>query len=125
MEIENVQSMEDAGAWETDGGMGEMSGGGRMGQAAGARRDAEIREFLEVFPEAAKDVDAIPAQVWNEVRSGRTLVGAYARYSGAQARSALAAARQNAAGAARSTGSMRSAGDGAGRRDPFLQGFLS
>lgn len=99
-------------------------------QSADARRQADIREFLEVFPEAAKDAAAIPAQVWEQVKAGRSLVSAYALYRMGQARQEAAAAaereaaqRQNKANAAASAGSMRSAGSGEGSKDPFLQGW--
>lgn len=99
-------------------------------QAADARMQADLREFREIFPAAAADPASIPQEVWAEVRSGRSLVGAYAGYHEAQARAAAeaeeqraAAQRQNAENAARSTGSMRSAGAETASKDPFLEGW--
>lgn len=99
-------------------------------QAADARMQADLREFREVFPEAAADPASIPKEVWAEVRGGRSLVGAYAKYHEAQVRADVeaeeqraAAQRQNAENAARSAGSMRSAGADAASKDPFLEGW--
>lgn len=99
-------------------------------QAADVRMQADLREFREVFPEAAADPASIPQGVWTEVRNGRSLVGAYAKYHEAQAKAdaetaaqRAAAQRQNAENAARSAGSMRSAGADAESKDPFLEGW--
>lgn len=99
-------------------------------QTAEARMAADLREFQEIFPEAARDPGSIPREVWAEVRNGRSLVGAYARYYRGTARRAAeqaanqeAAWRQNRENAVRSVGSMRSAGEDSGARDPFLQGW--
>ena len=90
----------------------EAAAGTGSGGFADAFRQADVREFWETFPEAARNPQSIPPEVWAEVRRGRTLMGAYARYS-----------RQQAAGAACSTGSMRTTESGLGGRDPFLSGF--
>lgn len=98
--------------------------------SAEERRKADIQEFQETFPEAAKDPKAIPPEVWAEVRQGKSLVAAYAKYTVSQALSAqhsaehkAEAASQNQKNAARSAGSMRSAGDSKAGKDPFLDGF--
>lgn len=100
--------------------------------AADARRNADIAEFQKLFPDAAKDPKAIPPEVWASVREGMSLVSAYSRYAVEQARAAQQAAEQKAAAfaqnqrnAARSTGSMQSAGENRAGRDPFLEGFDS
>ena len=100
--------------------------------AANARRNADIAEFQKLFPDAAKDPKAIPPEVWASVRDGMSLVSAYSRYAVEQARAAQQAAEQKAAAfaqnqrnAARSTGSMQSAGENRAGRDPFLEGFDS
>lgn len=100
--------------------------------AAENRRRADIAEFQKTFPEAAKDPNSIPPQVWAEVRGGSSLVAAYARYAVQQARQDAATAKretasvqQNQRNAERSTGSMRSAGDGSKTRDPFGDAFDS
>lgn len=96
-------------------------------QAVEARMQADLREFREVFPEAAKDPASIPREVWEAVRNGRTLVGAYAKYHEAQAAAAQAerasVEERNRQNAALSAGSMRSAGEEAGGKDPFLEGW--
>ena len=98
--------------------------------AADERRMADIQEFQRAFPEAAKDPKSIPQEVWADVRKGMTLVTAYAKYQVAQAniqaeeaRRNAAAVQQNQKNAARSAGSMRSAGADKKVRDPFLEGF--
>ena len=102
-----------------------------MEQAA-SRRQADIQEFQQTFPEAAKDPNSIPPQVWADVRNGSSLVAAYARYAVQQARQDAADAKretasiqQNQRNAERSTGSMRSAGDNSKTRDDFGDAFDS
>lgn len=97
-----------------------------------ARRNAEVREFIAVFPDAARE--EIPPEVWQGVQQGLSLTASYARYANAKAaeqaqadeearQQAEAARKQNAANAARSTGSLRSAGNNHGLKDPFLEGW--
>ena len=100
--------------------------------AAEARRNADIAEFQRLFPDAAKDPKAIPQEVWACVKSGMSLVSAYSKYSVDQANAARQAAEQKAAAyaqnqqnASRSTGSMQSAGETSGRKDPFMEGWDS
>ncbi len=100
--------------------------------AAENRRQADIAEFQKTFPKAAKDPNSIPPQVWAEVRNGSSLVAAYARFNDsrleqelADAKRETAAVQQNQKNAARSTGSMRSAGDGSKTRDDFGDAFDS
>lgn len=96
-------------------------------QAADTRMQADLREFREVFPEAAADPASIPQEVWAEVRSGRTLVAAYAKYhetkAAAEAAERAAVEEKNRQNAARAVGSMRSAGEDGGSKDPFLEGW--
>lgn len=100
--------------------------------AADARRSADIAEFQKLFPDAAKDPKAIPQEVWANVRSGMSLVSAYSKYAVDQANAARQAAEQKAAAseqnrrnADRATGSMQSAGENTGSKDPFLEGWDS
>ena len=100
--------------------------------AADARRNADIAEFQRLFPDAAKDPKAIPQEVWANVRSGMSLVSAYSKYAVDQANAARQAAEQKAAASAqnrrnadRATGSMQSAGENTGSKDPFLEGWDS
>lgn len=97
-----------------------------------ARRSADIAEFQKLFPDAAKDPKTIPQEVWASVRSGMTLVSAYSKYAVDKANADRQAAEQRAAAAAqnqrntaRATGSMQSAGENTGSRDPFLEGWDS
>lgn len=97
-----------------------------------ARRNAEVREFIAVFPDAARE--EIPPEVWQGVQQGLSLTASYARYANAKAaeqaqadeearKQAEAARKQNAANAARSAGSLRSAGNNHAPKDPFLEGW--
>lgn len=97
---------------------------------ARSRRQADIEEFQRTFPEAAKDPNSIPPEVWEKVRNGSTLVGAYASFAVQQARQEAenakretGAIQQNQKNTARSTGSMRSAGDDSRERDDFGDAF--
>lgn len=94
------------------------------------RVNADIQEFISVFPDAARDFQSIPQEVWDAVNGGMSLVAAYARHiqssAAAQAQSAAeqqqrqeAVRQQNARNAAASTGSMRSAGSPT-PQDPLL-----
>lgn len=103
-----------------------------MAQVQRAEAEADIQEFQQTFPEAAKDPNSIPPQVWADVRNGSSLVAAYARYAVQQARQDAADAKrettsvlQNQRNAERSTGSMRSAGDNSKTRDDFGDAFDS
>ena len=98
--------------------------------AAAQRRKADIDEFAREYPDVARNPDAIPKEVWDAVAAGSSLTVAYAKYTAKQAReeaertrSAAQAAQQNIKNAARSTGSMQSAGQNDGGRDPFLEGW--
>lgn len=98
--------------------------------AAAQRRKADIDEFAREYPDVARNPDAIPKEVWDAVAAGSSLTVAYAKYTAKQAReeaertrSAAQAAQQNVKNAARSTGSMQSAGQNAGGRDAFLEGW--
>lgn len=99
---------------------------------ADARRKADIAEFQKTFPDAAKEPDKIPKEVWDGVKSGLSLVAAYAKYQVEKAKADAAAAaketaavKQNQKNAGRSTGSMKSAGEEKRNRDPFLEGWNS
>lgn len=93
---------------------------------------ADIMQFSMAFPEAAASPNGIPKEVWDSVNQGLSLTAAYARYAVNQANAAASQARQqaqtenqNTRNAARSTGSMRSAGEEIQSNDPFLDGWNS
>lgn len=99
-----------------------------------ARVQADIQEFIRVFPDAARDFQNIPKEVWDAVNGGMSLVAAYAYYNNAQANAREqaeeaerarreAVQRQNQKNAANSAGSMKSAGSSHGPKDPFAEGF--
>ena len=110
----------------------------RRAQAAQAMRqqriNADIQEFISVYPNAALDFQSIPQEVWEAVDGGMSLVAAYTKYNNAQSSAAAqnaeeerqrqeVAAQRNARNAAASTGSMKSAGQNHGPKDPFLEGW--
>ena len=93
-------------------------------------RKADIDEFTREYPDAAKDPNKIPQEVWEAVSAGSRLVVAYAKYlakqageAAQQAKAEAAATKQNSRNAQRATGSMQSAGADTGKHDPFLEGF--
>lgn len=99
-----------------------------------ARIAADLAEFGRAFPQvseqAKSDPKAIPDSVWADVRSGMSLTAAYSRYAVAQAEARAQEARtqaetagKNAENAARSTGSMKTAGQDTKSKDPFLEGW--
>ncbi len=102
-----------------------------------AKIQADLREFAKAFPDvydkAKNDPKAIPEAVWSEVNAGRlSLTAAYSRYAVAQAQAAQKAAetaaqtdRKNTENAAKSTGSMKSAGADTASKDPFMEGWNS
>ncbi len=108
--------------------LGTLPFGAQTGESA---MQEDIRNFRMVFPEAAMNPrESIPPQVWQQVDRGMSLTAAYAQYAVAQARGAAHMAeqqnrilRQNQDNRARSTGSMRSAGEEIGVKDPFLEGW--
>ena len=103
------------------------------------RRRADVAAFVKAFPDVANkaqtDKDAIPAEVWEAVNKGETLVNAYTTYAAkkdAEAKdkrikeleSALEAEKQAKKNAARSTGSQKSDG-GEPAYDPIAAGWNS
>lgn len=103
--------------------------------AEDARIKADITDFKAAFPDiytkAKDDPKAIPQTVWDAVvKGGMSLTAAYARYAVTQANelataasAAAKTAENNGRNAARSTGSMKSAGSDAKNRDPFAAAF--
>ena len=113
-------------------GADEKSAAERAALDAEKRRKSDIAEFQRNFPDAAKEPDKIPPEVWAAVRNGESLSLAYAKYSIKQAQEARKAAEhkaasseQNQRNASRSSGSMKSAGNEHTSRDPFLEGWDS
>lgn len=76
-----------------------------------SRNEQEFKAFLEAYPDAK--ADEIPATVWAEFESGKSLVGAYAKHENQLLKQRLAAIeqqkqieQQNQANAQSSTGSV-------------------
>ena len=132
VELEDREAVVAAAEAERKAQQDAMAQAQRAEAEAARRRQADIQEFQQTFPEAAKDPNSIPPQVWADVRNGSSLVAAYARYAVQQARQDAADAKretasvqQNQRNAERSTGSMRSAGDNSKTRDDFGDAFDS
>lgn len=105
----------------------------RAQQAASIR--ADLAEFAKAFPDVYKQAGGdpktvIPQSVWADVDKGMSLVAAYGKYVAANAAAQIEAANKraetagrNAANAARSTGSQKSAGNDSKIKDVFLEAF--
>ena len=102
---------------------------------AAAKVQADLAEFQRVFPDVYEKVkadrNAIDQSVWDAVvQENISLTAAYARYAvnaanaaAASAKERSSAAEKNGHNAARSTGSMQSAGNDRHLKDAFLMGF--
>lgn len=95
-------------------------------EATAKAEDAEkrineaVRSFISVYPEV-KPTD-IPKEVWDEVEKSGDLVGAYTRYENNKLKAEITALKQNNKNAARSTGSLKTAGSG-NKKSPFDLGW--
>lgn len=132
VELEDREAVVAAAEAERQAQQDAMAQAQRAEAEAASRRQADIQEFQQTFPEAAKDPNSIPPQVWADVRNGSSLVAAYARFNNgrleqeiADAKRETASVQQNQRNAERSTGSMRSAGDCSKTRDDFGDAFDS
>lgn len=105
-------------------------------EAAARKVEQDVNDFAKAFPDiyeqAKKDKGVIPKEVWDEVSAGMSLTAAYARHMVATAAKAAKTAQvkadsevQNVKNSARSTGSMRSAGNDAKLTDDFLDAYLN
>ena len=79
-------------------------------------------EYPDVFAKLATDKNAIPADVWEDVNKGESLVAAYAKYERAQLKAELERAKaeaeqikQKQINKSRSTGSQATKGAGSER----------
>lgn len=141
MEAKRAQGMSDADAKrvveleDREAAVSAAETARREAEAERGRKNDRIRNDLEMFRQAYPDVydkarggdqSAIPQSVWDEVNRGAPLVAAYSRYLVTQAKEKeqrAETAAKNATNAARSSGSMKSAGNDAKNTDPFLDGF--
>lgn len=96
-------------------------------------RQAAQKEDIERFLKTYKDVDpnSIPKEVWDEVRSGETLVAAYGRYENRKLsednrklKESINAMKQNEKNKQRSIGSVKTDGKETAK-DPFLSYFMT
>lgn len=84
-------------------------------QSADDSRNADIDAFMRQYPEAAKDPQSIPKEVWEDVEKNGSLVAAYGRYMDKQKDAKIAELtrqleqqKQQNANRKRSTGSQSS-----------------
>lgn len=98
-------------------------------QAAKERMKRDLSDFEAAFPDAYKqaksDPDSIPQSVWDAVNAGKSLTAAWAEYAVQQANKRADTTALNGQNAARSTGSMKSAGSDKKTTDAFLVGWGS
>lgn len=91
-----------------------------------ARAEAQNRDmnaFLEAYPDMRDFEHDIPAEVWEKVRGGESLLPAYRAYENQQLRAELEQLRQNEKNRERAVGSMTGAGEV--QTDEFLSGLFS
>lgn len=96
----------------------------QQAEAMRQRQQRDVNEFVQKYPNM--DYKTIPAEVWQDVRKGETLVNAYGKYEMQQLRAEnqrlqqqIAAKAQNEKNKENSLGSMRS-GSQTQKTDPFL-----
>lgn len=96
----------------------------QQAEAVRQRQQRDVDEFVQKYPNM--DYKTIPAEVWQDVRKGETLVNAYGKYEMQQLRAEnqrlqqqIAAKAQNEKNKENSLGSMRS-GSQTQKTDPFL-----
>jgi hypothetical protein len=76
---------------------------------AAEKRETEIKEFSAEHPDVA--VDKIPAEVWDAVKAGKSLLNAYDAWDIKQEKARLEAEKKNLENKTKSTGSKQSAGN--------------
>lgn len=76
----------------------------RMAQEKAQARQKDIENFYRVYP--GVDPNSIPKEVWDAVKAGDTLTGAYTRWENSKLKAELAAERQNKKNKAAAPGSM-------------------
>lgn len=99
-------------------------------KSANDRMQEDLALFQTRYPDAAKEPDKIPQEVWDAVKGGTSLCDAYGNYvlkskdtEIAALRQKLTAKEQNQKNQQRSSGSMRTSGNENQTKDPFLDGF--
>ena len=94
------------------------------------KKSRDLREFRDLFPDAAADPKGIDKAVWEAVRGGRGLAVAYACHALAAAKAenetlkaTVARLEKGLENARRSTGSLATAGADTAVRDAFTAGW--
>lgn len=89
-----------------------------------SRIDADVKEFLQAYPDVGRDPNGIPQEVWDDVKKGESLLNAYRAYENRQLKEQLKNERaqaerraQEEKNKARSTGSQST--QGKKEIDPF------
>jgi hypothetical protein len=99
-DYDRIRERADALARERDGGNPEFEA---LRQSE-RKRDAEVEAFLSEYG-VGVDPASIPAQVWEEVSSGKPLLAAYQSYENKRLRDELSSARLTRENSSRSSGS--------------------
>ena len=88
------------------------------------KMEADVKAFVEAYPELSRDPNNIPQEVWDQVHNGESLVNAYRAYENKQLKAQLEKERsanerrvQEEKNKARSTGSQST--QGKKEIDPF------
>jgi hypothetical protein len=84
---------------------------------AAEKRETEIKEFSAAHSDIA--VDKIPAEVWDAVKAGKSLLNAYDAWDIKQEKARLEAEKKNLENKTKSTGSKQSAGNKTAS-DPYV-----
>lgn len=89
-------------------GSDEQHTGGAQVQSAAGRRNREVAEFIAEY----RDIDprSIPREVWDGVKSGKTLLASYQSYENRLLRAQIDAERQNLENRLKTAGSRATAG---------------
>ena len=104
--------------WEKEAGAAMTAG---PASAGGESREADFIRFINEYPQV--EAGDIPPEVWQRVKSGESLVTAYARYEARTLREENRRLRQTQENRFRSAGSQRGTGSAAPRRDAFEEGW--
>lgn len=100
----------------------------READEAAEKRASDFAEFIRVYP--GVDAAKIPAEVWDAVAKGESLVSAWARHDAAELReenkrlaARIEAIEKNAENREKAAGSQKSAGAKNAAADPFDDGW--
>ena len=106
--VEKSRAAMEAAQKETETQRQQQEAEERAAREKAEARDRDMADFLEKYPQV-KAAD-VPAEVWEKVAAGESMVGAYTMYRNKQLEAELAAERQNRRNSASTTGSRAASG---------------